>query len=230
MKVKVLGTGSEQGNCYLLSTDTETLVLDCGIPIGEIKKGLGYNLRRVAGVVVSHSHNDHSKALKDFENMGIKTWIAPADKIFTGSFRMGGFSVSAFALPHDGIPNHGFLIRADGQKVLYMTDFEYCPYVFKKNQVNHFIVECNYMNDLVKRDLPNYEHKIRGHCSLETLKDFLAKSASDATRTVLLTHMGGGTCIPEECARQVQETVRNAHVDYARKGLEMELSNGSCPF
>ena len=30
MKLKCLGSGSS-GNCYLLSTETETLILDCGI-------------------------------------------------------------------------------------------------------------------------------------------------------------------------------------------------------
>lgn len=56
MKIKCLGTGSQQGNCYLLSAETQTLVLDCGIPIIEIKKGLNFDLRRVSGVVVTHSH------------------------------------------------------------------------------------------------------------------------------------------------------------------------------
>ena len=55
MKLKCLGSGSS-GNCYLLSTETETLILDCGIPIMEIKKGLDFDLRRVSGVVVTHSH------------------------------------------------------------------------------------------------------------------------------------------------------------------------------
>lgn len=39
MILRCLGSGSS-GNCYLLSTDTETLILDCGIPIQEIKRGL----------------------------------------------------------------------------------------------------------------------------------------------------------------------------------------------
>ena len=55
LKLKCLGSGSS-GNCYLLSTETETLILDCGIPVMEIKKGLDFDLRRVSGVVVTHSH------------------------------------------------------------------------------------------------------------------------------------------------------------------------------
>lgn len=55
MKLKCLASGSS-GNCYLLSSDTETLILDCGIPIMEIKKGLNFDLGGIVGVVVTHAH------------------------------------------------------------------------------------------------------------------------------------------------------------------------------
>lgn len=55
MKLKCLGSSSA-GNCYLLEADNEVLILDCGIPIKDIKIGLGFDLRRVSGVLVTHSH------------------------------------------------------------------------------------------------------------------------------------------------------------------------------
>lgn len=55
LKLKCLGSGSS-GNCYLLSTEKETLILDCGISIMDIKKGLNFDIRRIAGVVVTHAH------------------------------------------------------------------------------------------------------------------------------------------------------------------------------
>ena len=56
MRLKTVATGSS-GNCHLLVSDNrETMVLDCGIPMKEIKRGLGWNIRRVSGVIVSHSH------------------------------------------------------------------------------------------------------------------------------------------------------------------------------
>ena len=55
MKLKVLGSGSS-GNCYLLSTENETLILDCGLPIKEIKKGLNFDLGGIKGVLVTHAH------------------------------------------------------------------------------------------------------------------------------------------------------------------------------
>ena len=68
---KCLGTGSK-GNCYLLKSEKETLILDCGIPIKKIKQSLDYNISNVAGVCVSHFHGDHMLALKDLENIGLR--------------------------------------------------------------------------------------------------------------------------------------------------------------
>ena len=43
MKIKCLGSGSS-GNCYLLTADNgETLLLDAGLPIMDIKRGLNWN-------------------------------------------------------------------------------------------------------------------------------------------------------------------------------------------
>lgn len=56
MKLKCIATGST-GNCYTLtSSNEETLILDCGIPIKEIKKGLNWNIRGIKGVIISHTH------------------------------------------------------------------------------------------------------------------------------------------------------------------------------
>lgn len=230
MKLKVLRTGSN-GNCYLLSADTETLILDCGISIAEIKKGLEFNLRHVVGCLVTHCHKDHSESKERLEKMGVNIF-APYEY---GELEMahtvyGSFDITAFRLPHDDTKNFGFLIKVKGQRILYLTDFEYCRYRFHKKRINHILIECNYQDELVNRDLPNYEHKIRGHCSLKTCKDFIEANVTDSLRTVLLLHMGDETCMPEESVAEVKRVAKKAHVDYARAGLEIELETGECPF
>lgn len=67
MFLRTIGTGSS-GNCHLLTASNgETLILDCGIPIKEIKKGLNWNIKDVVGVLCTHKHLDHSESIKDFE-------------------------------------------------------------------------------------------------------------------------------------------------------------------
>ena len=223
MILHCLASGSS-GNCYLLENENETLILDCGIYIQKIKKGLDWDISRVAGVCVTHSHTDHSKSVKNFEDMGINVFKPYESEMKRQVRTYGGFVIKSFDLPHNGTENRGFLIEVEGQKILYLTDFEYCPYVFKKQEVNHIMIECNYQQELVDRDLPQYVHKICGHCSLDTCKSFIQSNKTNALRTVILCHLGAETTIAEECIAEVQKVAGLANVGIAEKGKCWELN------
>lgn len=225
LSLKVLATGSK-GNCYLLSTDDETLILDCGVKVSDIKKGLNFNISRIAGVVCSHEHKDHNLSLEHLRNMGLKIF-APYEfgDVNSAHVNMGEFDVTSFKVPHNGIHNSGFLIKVKDQKLLYLTDLEYCPYTFKKQTINHVLIECNYQNELVDRYAPNYQHKLKGHCSLETCKSFLEKGLGDGVESVILIHMGEESCNRSECLDVVETVAPSAHIDCAVKGLEVVLKD-----
>ena len=55
MQLKVVSSGSS-GNCYLLTIGSETLILDAGCRFREVKIALGFNIRPIKGVVVTHEH------------------------------------------------------------------------------------------------------------------------------------------------------------------------------
>ena len=163
--------------------------------------------------------------------MGITVWKPFSESNLTDHMKFGRFLVQCFPLPHNSTPNFGFYINANRQKVLYLTDYEYCRFNFKSLQVNHIICECNYQQKLVSMDLANYEHKIRGHSSLDYCKRFISDNKTSALRTVVLCHMGAETTIAEECLAEVQKVVgEGVNVVVARKGLEVELIESRCPF
>ena len=229
--LKVINSGSS-GNCYILTCNNEKLILDCGLPIKVIKQGLDFDLGGIQGVLVTHQHQDHSKSVADFEKIGISVF-KPYDetKACPLKIKYGNFEIQSFKLPHNGTPNYGYYIKVDGQRILYLTDFEYCPYVFAKQKINHILIECNYQQELVDRDLPNYEHKIRGHCSLDTCKDFIKVNATDSLQTVILCHLGQETTEPEECVAEIQKVANKANVFVAERGVEILLRNkNECPF
>ena len=68
MKLKVLGSSSE-GNGYILESDSEALCIEAGVKLSEFKKSLDFNIKKVKGVIVSHTHGDHSKYIKEFANL-----------------------------------------------------------------------------------------------------------------------------------------------------------------
>ena len=227
---KTIATGSS-GNSYALMNNNEILFLDLGVNAKVIKKAIDFRISDVVGAVLSHSHLDHSKAVKDFENMGIPVVsyfdVDEWDDLKLALFHrtLGGFFIRPFPLPHNGTNNCGFLIEVSSQKILYLTDFEYCKYNFKSLQVNHILIECNYQQELVSRDLANYEHKIRGHASLETCKSFIAANKTNALRTVILCHMGAETTITSECLAEIQKVAgEGVKCVVAATGETVELS------
>lgn len=222
MFVRCIGSGSS-GNSYALYDNSENiLLLDLGLPRKEILKAIDFRVSDVVGAVVTHEHKDHSRAVKDFEDMGIPVFKPYESEMPRQVRTYGSFAIKSFDLPHNGTENRGFLIDVAGQRILYMTDFEYCKYNFQSLKINHILIEANYQKELVEIDLPNYEHKIKGHCSLKTCCDFIKSNKTNALRTVILCHLGAETTIAEECIGEVQK-VADCPAYVAEKGLEVDL-------
>lgn len=55
LHLKCLAQGSS-GNCWILNYNGKFLILDAGVGVKEIKRGIDYNLMGVKGVCVTHSH------------------------------------------------------------------------------------------------------------------------------------------------------------------------------
>lgn len=226
MEFECVKTGSK-GNSYILAdSDKNILLLDLGVPKLDIIRAIDYKSSCIVGAIVSHSHLDHSKSGKDFENMGIPVFRPYLNKRHIQKAKLGSFKIKSFDLPHDGTENRGFLIEVDGQKVLYMTDFEYCRYNFKKSKINHILIECNYQKEYAESGSANFEHKVKGHSSLDYVRKFILDNKTDSLMNVILLHRGISTTDPEECIVEVQKVVgAGINVYMAKAGLEVELKD-----
>lgn len=52
-------------------------------------------------------------------------------------------------------------------------------------KVEHIMVEANYSMDLVDRNEPNYEHRLRGHMSLDDGTPIIQTNGNPALRNVV---------------------------------------------
>lgn len=52
--LKVVGSGSQQGNTYILETSEEKLILDLGCKWEDIMKSLNYQIDNVVGALCTH--------------------------------------------------------------------------------------------------------------------------------------------------------------------------------
>lgn len=55
MFMKTINSGSA-GNCYLLKSENEILVLEAGVPFAKVKEAIGYQTSKIVGVLSSHEH------------------------------------------------------------------------------------------------------------------------------------------------------------------------------
>ena len=57
---------SSKGNCHIVYSDTEILLVDMGITLKDLEEKfnrLKLNMDNIIGVVISHEHSDHTKGL-----------------------------------------------------------------------------------------------------------------------------------------------------------------------
>lgn len=224
MILNVIASGSS-GNSYLLRNDKECLIIEMGMPFMEVKKALDFNIRPIVGGVSSHEHGDHFKYYAEYEKAGIKTYKPWIDQGLAW-VQYGGFKIQEFMLPHGDISSHGFYIRHEeiGQ-LLFLTDFEYSKYDFSKLNVEHILIECNYDLQYIDVDTPNFKHKVQGHCSLDTCKQFVRHNNSPHLRTVCLIHSNPMTLDETDAIRQIKGIVdADVNVVIAEPGLEIKLN------
>lgn len=162
MILKCLGSGSS-GNCYLLTdSNGKTLILDCGLSIREIKKGLNYDLRCVAGCIVTHHHKDHSKSAKELEEIGIEVYKPYEECYKAMNFKKAPFLISTVPMQDkdgkfchtntDGseCPCYGFIIsHPEMGNLLYVTDTEFVKWRFRN--LNHILVSCQLPKEVPKQ-------------------------------------------------------------------------------
>ena len=56
MNVKCLGSGSKGNSHALYDSAGHILLLDCGVPIREIKIGIDFQVSKIVGCLCTHSH------------------------------------------------------------------------------------------------------------------------------------------------------------------------------
>lgn len=239
MVLKVLGSSS-QGNCYILENKNEALIIEAGVRFIEVKKALGFDIRKVSGCLITHQHNDHAKYIKAMVESGFPTlaleevWTA---KGVTGSrayciergkgYRFGRFKVLPFDACHD-VPCVGYLIdHPETGRIMFLTDSCMCEYVFPG--LNQVMIECNYSDaKLVEainagRTLPSQRERLMtSHMELNTCKGFLCANDLTNMANIVLLHLSDNNSdeknFVSEIERQTGKVVYAAHT-----GLEIEL-------
>ncbi len=241
MNLKVLASSSK-GNCYILESSGKKLLLECGINVKDIKRGLGFDFRNVVGCLVTHEHLDHSKSAKDLLDLGVNVYTSAGTAVMREleyhrlnivkareTYQIGHFTVIPFDVQHDAAEALGYLIldTKTGEKLLFATDTFYLKYQFEG--LNYILVECNYIKDILEENIDKgwvpksmSNRLLRSHFSLENVKEFLKANDMSTVRKIVLLHLSDGNSDAKRMVSEIEELTKVETV-VADKNIEIEL-------
>jgi len=206
MNLKVLGSSSK-GNCYLLESDTECLIIEAGVPFKDVKVAMDFNTAKIHGVLASHEHRDHSGYVKQYIDSGIRCYsskqaweglgidhynaIHVTPKMY---FEVGNFSIIALPVHHD-VYNFAYVIKhKDCGSVLFCTDTD--DFNYNLTGLNHIIIEANYDIDIIDdmaiykdMDLSLRQRTLGSHMELGRLKEIIEDMDISNVRNIVLVHL-----------------------------------------
>ena len=135
--VQSLGSGSS-GNGFLITHHNTVILLDCGVGIRSLQRGLRERSRTLDGldaIVVTHEHSDHVRTLSSFvgrdvpivstvgtrrrANIPPPQWEAIS---FARPLEIGEVTVWAIGVSHDAAEPCGYLLETPTSSVSIFTD------------------------------------------------------------------------------------------------------------
>lgn len=241
MELTILGSGSS-GNCYVIQNSGEAIIIEAGVRFADVKRVLGYDLRKVAACLVSHEHGDHAGCVADIIESCIPTYASEGTWKALGisssfarecghgaAFACGGFRVMPFGTNHDAAQPLGFLINhQETGTILFATDTYYLPCTFA--DLSHIMIECNYVGGALRDNIRNgvvagsvARRVRRSHMELGTCIDALKANDLSKVRNIVLIHISRNNGDPEYMRRKVvEETGKKVHV--AKSGLVININ------
>jgi phosphoribosyl 1,2-cyclic phosphodiesterase len=237
MKLTTIASGSK-GNCYVLHTNDEALVLEAGMPAKLAIQVVKYHLPNIKGVLVTHEHKDHAKYAGDYLKRAIPVYTSAGTigKLNIQShhlyeveenrqYEIGGFTVMPFKVKHDAEEPFGYYIHhPEMGYTLFATDTYLIPVKFE--EVNNLVIECNYDPEILEQnkakglisssELPRIT---QAHMSLDTCITTLKSMKLTYVNNIVLCHVSSRN------GYGVEEKVREAvgRAVYVAKAGEMIL-------
>lgn len=236
LEIICLGSGSS-GNCYLLGKRDEYIMLECGLPFKTIISKMSehdISLSQIKGLVVSHSHKDHSLSVGDFEALGINIYY-PAKDLTNApkTAKMADWlQVRSFELKHD-VPCCGFVfLTNDDESLLFMTDTSYIESPLFAYKYNYIMIECNHIRKQLeaimnKALLEGNEAKVfkfkrqaSFHLSLAGVKKILKQMDLSETQGIFLMHLSKECCNDDAIKKEIKNVFQKpTFVCYRNGGI-----------
>jgi phosphoribosyl 1,2-cyclic phosphodiesterase len=225
VKLTSLGSGSS-GNAFLLQTDEQTILLDCGVGARTIQKVL-LGCTAPSTVILSHEHSDHVKSLKSVLRRHACEVVATPGTLGaigheagwrnaqTGSrLDFGSVSISFVGVSHDAAEPCGFLLESADLRIAIVTDLGVVntDVLDAISAADFVVLESNYDEGMLRSSHypAHLKRRIRsevGHLSNEDCAAALVHSLTSKTRAVWLSHLSHNNNTPVAAVATVREAL-----------------------
>ena len=242
------------GNCLYVESDNTKLLIDAGVSLKKIEKGLdtiNVSPSSLDGILVTHEHSDHIQSLGNLSkkfNLPVfansETFDAmpkQTDKISTGNinkfkikqkFSINDIEITPFAIPHDAANPCGFNISCNDDKISIATDIGHMTNeILKQLEGSKFVLlESNYDTEVLKLSKYPFSLKQRiagpnGHLSNEIASKVINYLLHDNLKTAMLGHLSKESNFPELAYQTVVNELINSNSDVSKLSLSVASRN-----
>jgi phosphoribosyl 1,2-cyclic phosphodiesterase len=226
LKFASLGSGSE-GNALLISTASgatrTTVMLDCGFAIRETERRLerlGMLPTDLAGIVVTHEHQDHVGGVFKFARRHrVPVWLSfgtyqavrkDCDGVTVHFCRdgdqlaIGDLQLTPYTVPHDAREPVQYVANDGRFKLGVLTDAgQSTPHLINAlGGCDALMLECNHDRDMLAKSAypPSLRQRIGGaygHLSNDTTAEILGALDKSRLKTVVGAHLSQQNNTPE---------------------------------
>lgn len=231
------------GNCYYLGTLERGILIDAGISARLIQKHLrsmGLDFENIMGVLVTHDHADHIRAVGTLgervhlpiyatqlihegidRNYGVREKLKTSRRYFEKEqeWTLFDLTINTFTINHDSTECVGYVIDYNGQRFMIATD---CGEPNEQMEAyirtaNHLVIEANHDEHmLLNGPYPTYlKERIlspRGHQSNVTCGELIARNYHEGLRNIWLCHLSLENNDPEVAYNTVADRLRDAGI------------------
>ena len=242
------------GNCLYVESDNTKLLIDAGVSLKKIEKGLdtiNVSPSSIDGILVTHEHSDHIQSLGNLSkkfNLPVfansETFDAmpkQTDKISTENinkfkikqkFSINDIEITPFAIPHDAANPCGFNISCNDDKISIATDIGHMTNeILKQLEGSKFVLlESNYDTEVLKLSKYPFSLKQRiagpnGHLSNEIASKVINYLLHDNLKIAMLGHLSKESNFPELAYQTVVNELINSNSDVSKLSLSVASRN-----
>ena len=231
------------GNCYYLGTLERGILIDAGISARLIQKHLrsmGLDFENIMGVLVTHDHADHIRAVGTWgervhlpiyatqlihegidRNYGVREKLKTSRRYFEKEqeWTLFDLTINTFTINHDSTECVGYVIDYNDQRFMIATD---CGEPNEQMEAyirtaNHLVIEANHDEHmLLNGPYPTYlKERIlspRGHQSNVTCGELIARNYHEGLRNIWLCHLSLENNDPQVAYNTVADRLRDAGI------------------